>query len=482
MNKRYDLIVLGGGTAGIVASRYAAETGARVALVEPGRIGGDCLYTGCVPSKALLAAAERAHAVRTAGRFGVKAGEPEVDFSAVMGHVGRAIEQAGLEDTPEFMRSKGVEVIEAAGRFVEPGRINAGGRDLDYRAALIATGSLATLPPIEGLDALEPLTNETLFGITELPKRLLILGGGAIGCEMAQAFGRLGSEVCVVEAAPRLLPGEEPGVGRLLKEVFGEEGIEVHTDTTLERIEPGSGGGGRALLSGGEAREFDRILLATGRRAVTDGLGLDAVGVATTDAGAICIDERLRTTGDRIFAAGDVTGELQFTHYAGYQALAAMANALFRARQKVEQEWVPWTIFTDPEVAHVGMLEERAREIHGDAVEIYTHDYAHNDRAITAGTNRGFAKLIVVGRRSKLVGATICGPAAGESIGEAARLIREGKGVGNLSQMIHVYPTFSEGPARAADELWTRKYLTPTTRRLLRPLHALLRLIDRPRG
>ncbi|MGI8727558.1 MAG: dihydrolipoyl dehydrogenase family protein, partial [Solirubrobacterales bacterium] len=436
MTKRYDLVILGGGTAGIVASQYGAETGARVALVEPGRIGGDCLYTGCVPSKALLAAGERAHAIRTAGRLGIEAGEPRVDFGAVMGHLAEAQRKAGAEDTPEYLRSLGVaDVIEAAGRFTSPGQIEAGGRTLHYRTAIIATGSQATMPPIEGLDRANPLTNETLFELEQLPDRLLILGGGPIGCEMAQAFGRLGAQVCLVEAADRLLPGEEPEVGALLAQVFAEEGVEVHASTTLERVEPGSGGGGRAILAGGEAREFDRILVATGRRGVSEELGLDAVGVAVDEASYVRVDERLRTTGDRIFAAGDVTGGLQFTHNAAYQALTAMGNALFRARQSTETNWVPWTTFTDPEVAHVGMTEERAREMHGEGVEIYTHDYAENDRAITTGNDRGFVKLIAVGLRQKLVGATICGPAAGESIGEAARLVRDGGTVANLSQM-----------------------------------------------
>lgn len=487
MSKRYDLVVLGAGTAGIVASTYAAQAGARVALIERERIGGDCLHTGCVPSKALLASAERAHALRTAGRFGIGAVEPNVDFAAVMAHVRGAIEQAGAEDTPEHLRSEGVDVVEDAGRFTGPGQIEAGGRRLSFRAAIIATGSKPAMPPIPGLDAVEPLTNESLFELDRLPARLAVIGGGPIGCEMAQAFRRLGAEVRLIEAAPSLLPREEPEAGALVAEVLGEEGVEVHTATAVTRVDPAGGsnggdlGAGAIELEDGGSHPFDRVLVATGRRGVVDGLGLDRVGVEVDEQGFVGVDDGLRTSGDRIFAAGDVAGDLQFTHFAAYQSMIAMANGLFRARQKVERHWVPWATFTDPEVAHAGMTESAARAVHGDAVEVYTHDYADNDRAITAGNARGFAKL-VAGKRGRLLGATIAGPAAGESIIEAARLIRDGDTVADLSQMIHVYPTYTEGPSRAANELWTRKYLTPRNRRLLRPLHAVLRTVDRPRG
>ncbi len=482
MSKRYDLIAIGGGTTGLVATVTAAGFGARTALIERDRTGGDCLWTGCVPSKALLAAAARAQAVRTAPDYGIEAGTPTVDFPRVMARVHEVIERISFEDSPQHLRAEGVDVFETGARFLGPGRIAAGDQELRFRTALIGTGSRPTVPPVPGLEDADPLTNETVFGLTELPGRLAVLGGGPIGCELGQAFARLGSEVTLVEALPRLLPREEPFAGELLLEVLREEGVDVRVASRVTRVEATEGGAGALTLEGkpGEPIEFDRILLATGRAPVTDGLGLEAVGVETDAAGAVVVDEQLRTTGDRIFAGGDVIGDLQFTHVAGYHALVAMANGLFRARQRIEREWTPWATFTDPEIAHVGLTEQQARERHGDQVEIYDHDHSHLDRALTAGA-RGSVKL-VAGKRGRLLGATIVGPAAAESIIESAKVIREGGKVADVSQMIHVYPTFSEGPARAADEYWRRRFFTPGWRRVMRPLLALLRGVDRPRG
>jgi pyruvate/2-oxoglutarate dehydrogenase complex dihydrolipoamide dehydrogenase (E3) component len=479
MSGRYDLIAIGGGTTGLIATLTAAGLGARTAMIERDRTGGDCLWTGCIPSKALLASAARAQAIRTAPEFGVEAGEPEVDFAAVMRRVRSVIEAAGRRDTPEYLRSEGVEVVNASASFLRPGRIEAGGRELSYRTALICTGSRAALPPIEGLDDCAPLTNDTVFDLERLPGRLLVLGGGPIGCELGQAFARLGSQVTLVEALERLLPREEPFAGETLKRILAEEGVDVRTGVAASRF-VAEGDGGVLHLTDASAVPFDRVLVATGRTPVTDGLNLAAVGVETGASGEILVDERLRTTGDRIFAGGDVVGDLQFTHVAGYHALVALANGLFRARQRIERDWTPWATFTDPEVAHVGLTEAQARERHGDRVETYEFDYSELDRALTAGTT-GSVKLIA-GRRGRLLGATIVGAAAGESISEAARLIRERRKVTDLSRMIHAYPTFTEGPARAADDYWRRRFFTPGSRRLLRPLLAALRALDHPRG
>jgi pyruvate/2-oxoglutarate dehydrogenase complex dihydrolipoamide dehydrogenase (E3) component len=392
MSSRYDLVAIGGGTTGLIATLAAAGLGARTALIERDRTGGDCLWTGCVPSKALLASAGRAHAIRTADRYGIKGSEPEVDFPAVMRRVREVIDAAGEEDTPEHLRSEGVDVIIGKGRFTGPGRIEAGGREIRFRAALIGTGSRAAIPPVPGLAEAGPLTNDSIFGLEALPERLAVLGGGQIGCELSQAFARLGSEVTLIEAEDRLLPDEEPFAGEMLGRILGEEGVEVRTGVTVASVE-GVGSGGALRLADDRRAPFDRILVAAGRVPVTDGLCLEAVGVETDARGAIAVDERLRTTGDRIFAGGDVVGELQFTHVAGYHALVAVANGLFRARQKVERDWTPWATFTDPEVAHVGLTEEQARARHGNAVETYEHDYSKLDRALTAGVP-GFVKLV----------------------------------------------------------------------------------------
>lgn len=479
MKRRYDLVAIGGGTAGIVASTVAAGLGARVALIERDRIGGECLYTGCVPSKALIASAARAHALRTAAALGIAPVEPEVDFTAVMARVRSAIERAGVEDTPEHLRSLGVEVIQSEARFIRPGVVAAGGRELGYRMALIGTGSVTAVPDVPGLERIDGLTNETIFGLEQLPTRLTVLGGGPIGCELAQAMARLGSSVTLVEAGPRLLPAEEAEASTLIGSVFAEEGIDVRLGVEATAAEVPEGGCGRLLLSSGDEVDFDRILLATGRRSVTSSLGLEAVGVEVRPDGSLPVDERLRTSGDRIYAAGDVVGELRFTHVAGHDALTAVTNGLLRTRRRVDRRATPWVTFTDPEVAHVGISEQIARAS-GGRVEVVRHDLERLDRAITSG-GVGFTKL-TTGRRGRLLGATIVGPAAGESILEPARLIASHGRVDEIAGTIHPYPTYGEGVARAAEDGVWRRLLTGRTRAALRPLLALGRAIDRPRG
>ena len=354
MSKRYDLVVIGGGTAGLIASLTAARLGARVALVERSAPGGDCLYTGCVPSKSLIASATLAHAMRGADRLALEPVEPRLDFARVMERVQEVIAAAGETDAPEYLRSRGVEVIPAQGRFRGPGVAAAGDRQLRYRAALIATGSAPVVPPLPGIAEVEPLTNETVFDLRERPRRLAVLGGGAIGVELGQAFARLGSEVTIVEAAPRLLGREEPEAAELLAGVLEEEGVGVSCGAAIERVE--AGGDGSGALVGRRSGEpyrlaFDRLLVAVGRRTVTDGLGLESVGVELDPDGAVGVDEFLRTSGDRIYAAGDAIGRLYFTHVAGYHVLLAVANALFRARRRLDHGAVPWVTFTDPVIA-----------------------------------------------------------------------------------------------------------------------------------
>jgi len=478
---RYDLVVLGGGAAGLVASVSAAAAGARVALVEQeAQPGGDCLFTGCVPSKSLLAAAKLARDMRTADRLGLPATEPDVDFARVMERVQDTVRAAGRPDTPDALASRGVEVVRAHGRFDRPGVVTAGGRELRYRAAIVATGSRPALPAIPGLGEADPLTNETVWDLRERPERLAVIGGGPVGVELAQAFARLGSRVELVESSPTLVPREESEAGRFLAGVLRAEGVGVHLGAPAERVEPANGGAGR-LWAGGRSLEYDRLLVALGREHPTDDLGLERVGVDVREDGAVKVDERLRTTGDRIWAAGDAVGGLYFTHVAGLHGLVAMANALFRARRSVQGETVPWVTFTDPELGRVGLTEEQARRRLGREPVVLRHDYAESDRALTAAEAQGFAKL-VADRRGRLLGATVVAPAAGESIAELTRLVREGATVADLSQTVHAYPTFSEGPARAADGWWYRRYLNPRGRRLLRPLLAVLRAVDSPRS
>jgi pyruvate/2-oxoglutarate dehydrogenase complex dihydrolipoamide dehydrogenase (E3) component len=481
MGKRYDLVVLGGGTAGLIASLYAARVGARVALVEQAEEpGGDCLFTGCVPSKSLIATARLAHDMRTADRLGLEPSEPGIDFARVMDRVREVIRRAGVRDTTEHLESEGVEVLRGFGRFVRPGVVGAEGRELRFRAAIIATGSRPAVPPIPGLREADFLTNETAWDLRELPSRLTVLGGGPTGCELGQAFARLGSDLEIVEAAPVLLPGEDPEAGRFIDETLAREGVGLQLGAAVTRVEPRDGGGG-VLVAGQRRIAYERLLVALGREPASQGIGLENAGVDVDERGFVKVDARLRTTGDRIWAAGDAVGRLYFTHVAGHQGLTAMANALFRARRRFDYSQVPRVTFTDPEVASLGLSEAAARERLGRDPLVLRHDYAESDRALTAGTARGFAKL-VTGRRGRLLGATVVAPAAGESIAELAALIRRRGTAADLSQAIHAYPTYSEGPARAAEQWWSHRYLTPRGRRLLRPLLATLRAVDRPRG
>jgi pyruvate/2-oxoglutarate dehydrogenase complex dihydrolipoamide dehydrogenase (E3) component len=469
----YDMAVVGGGTAGLVAARTAAGLGARVVLIERDSRGpgGDCLWTGCVPSKALIAAAELAHRMRNAGSVGLARAEPEIDLARVMEHVRAAQSAIEPEDSAAALRRDGVEVIEGGARFTGPRTIRVdGAKELRFRTALIATGSQPVVPGIDGLDAADPLTNETVWDLSEQPRRLAILGGGPIGCELGQAFQRLGTQVTLVEQLDNLLSKEEPEVRELIDSRLRADGVDVRSPARAQRVENGS----VLVLDDGERIEFDRILAAAGRRPRTDALGLAEAGVELDDNRAIRVDERLATTAKGIYAAGDAVTGLPFTHVAGYHGRTVAANALFHARTKISYDAVPWVTFTDPEVGRVGLTESQARERFGSKAVIARHDYVHNDRAITAGEMHGFAKL-VGDPKGRLVGATVAAPRGGESIAELAASIRAGLKIDDVSQTVHAYPTFSEGQARAADDYLRGKYLSPRVRRFTKPALALMR-------
>lgn len=481
----YDLAVIGGGTGGLVASRTAAGLGARVVLIdrEPRGPGGDCLWTGCVPSKALIAAADLAHRVRTAASVGLTPTEPDIDFARVMEHVRGAQATIEPDDSADSLRRDGVVVLQGSARFTRPGAIDVDGTEIRYRTALIATGSRPVTPGVPGLEAAGPLTNETVWDLRELPARLAILGGGPIGCELGQAFQRLGAQVTIVEMVDRVLSKEEPEASALIAERLRADGVDLRLGTRAVRVEDGRVlivARGNAGGDGEERIESDRILVAAGRRPETDSLGLEAVGVELNDRGGVKVDGRLATTARGIYAAGDAIAALPFTHVAGYHGRTVVANALFKARTRVSYDAVPWVTFTDPEVARVGLSEEQARERYGAEAVGVTHDYAHNDRAITAGEAHGFAKL-VGDPKGRLVGATVAAPRGGESIAELAAWVRAERKIDDVSQTVHAYPTFSEGQARAADDHLRAKYFTPRVRRVAKPALALLRRVDRPR-
>jgi pyruvate/2-oxoglutarate dehydrogenase complex dihydrolipoamide dehydrogenase (E3) component len=484
---RRDLIVVGGGTAGLVAAVGAAGQGAKVTLVERARTGGDCLWTGCVPSKALLAAAAAAHAARHSDHLGVHTDQVTVDFPTVMAHVRGAIGAIAPHDSPERLRSEGVEVVHGDARFVADDAVEVGGRRRRFRAAMIATGAAPVVPPIEGLAAAEPLTTETVWDLEELPRRLVVLGGGPIGCELGQAFARLGAEVTIVEMEPRLLPREEPEASEVVRASLLADGVDVRTGARATAVLPaaeGSGGGGGGGGAGGDgaggrgpARNgagwrlqlrradragdqaagqqgdevaFDRILVAVGRRPRTAGLGLEAAGIEVDGRGAVVVDERLRTTNRRVYAGGDVTALLPFTHVASTHGATVVQNAVFGLRSRVDHERIPWVTFTSPEVARVGLSVAEARERYGPRIRVRRVEHGEVNRAHAEGRTDGFA-LLIGDDKGRLIGATVVGPHAGETIGEVVAWRQLGAKVSAIARRsTHAYPTWSDDIAQAS--------------------------------
>jgi len=476
---RYDLAVLGGGTAGLTAAVAAASQGARTLLIERDRTGGDCLWTGCVPSKALLSAAEHAHAARTAAAFGVHTGEVTVDLAAVMAHVRSSIETIAPHDSPERLRREGVDVVAGTGRFTGPDRIEVDGRTTRFRHAMIATGASPLLPPIPGLRAAAPRTSDTVWELTELPRRLVVLGGGPIGVELGQAFARLGSHVTVVEMAPSLLPREEPQAGEVVTAALRAEGVDVRVGTRAVEVEDDDGARSLVVDHDGvtDRLDFDELLVAVGRQPRVDGLGLDAAGVELTDRGAVAVDDRLRTSNPRIYAGGDATMLLPFTHTASTHGATVVQNALFGLRRRVDHERIPWVTFTDPEVARVGLSVAEARERFGREARVHVAQHTASDRAVTAARTGGFA-MLVGDPKGGIVGATVVGPRAGETIGEVVAWMAGGASIATIVRSsTHAYPTWSQDLADASLEdlraslgkvAWASRGLLTARRTLLR--------------
>jgi pyruvate/2-oxoglutarate dehydrogenase complex dihydrolipoamide dehydrogenase (E3) component len=481
MTKSYDLIVIGGGSAGLVAAGGAAILGARVALVEKKLLGGDCLYTGCVPSKSLIRSAKFASDLKRAKEFGFEIAGFDFDersFASVTKRVRRVI--AGIEphDSPERFEKMGVEVIFGTpaftGRHEIEVRLNETHETKILRAKrfCLATGSSPLVPPIEGLRETGFVTNEEVFGLEKLPPRLIVLGGGPIGVELGQAFARLGARVTIVEMADRLLSREDEEVSALMTEILRREGVEIVSGATAVKARRTASGDKAVTIEREGARSeiaADEILVALGRRANVGGLALDKAGVKFDDK-RIETDAYLRTSAAHIFAAGDVSGRFQFTHTADYEAQIVLQNCFvpFPFRKKADYAVVPWATFTEPEAARVGLTEREAREKFGD-VEVIRVDFEDNDRAHAEGETEGFAKILLRGKR--LVGAHIVGLRAGELIHEFALAMKLGLSLDDLNRTIHVYPTLSKIIQAAATEKtlatlgspfvrkWFRRYL-----------------------
>lgn len=463
----YDLAVIGAGAAGLVTAGGASQMGLKVVLFEAGEMGGECLNNGCVPSKALLAAAHAAHAGPAAARLGVRFGAPEIDWTQVNAHVRSAIDAIAPHDSQERFEGFGVEVVRAYARFVSPDTLEADGRRFTARRIVIATGSAPALPPIPGLAEAPYLTNETVFGLPQRPEHLLILGGGAIGCELAQAHRRLGSRVTIVEA-DRVLPRDDPELVAIVVAALRADGVEIIEGAKAVKVE--SGDGVTLHLGDGRSVQGSRLLVAAGRAARVEGYGLDVAGVAYSKAG-IAVDARLRTSNRRIFAIGDCRDGPRFTHAAGYDAGIAIRNIVFRLPAKASYRALPWVTFTDPELAQVGMTEAEARKAHGDKLKVLAWSFEKNDRAQAEGRTVGRAKVMAVGGRP--VGASIAGHGAGEMIQIWALAISARLKLSAVAGMIAPYPTYGEMAKALAGSAFSDALFSPRVRRLTRLLQRL---------
>ena len=465
--REWDLVIIGGGTAGIVAARTAAGFGCSVLLVERDRPGGDCLWTGCVPSKSMLSAAHSVADMRSAGS-GITAGNISVDFPAVMRRVQDAIAAIEPDDSPATLRRAGASVAHGTARFTGPREIEIDGTPVRFRRALLATGGAPVVPDIPGLRAAEPRTSETIWSITELPARLLVVGGGPIGCELGQAFARLGAHVTLVGSAPRLLGREDPEAAAVVTAALLADGVDVRTGVGLSAVTP-DGAAHRAHLDDGSEVVADLVLVAAGRHPRTDGIGLAEAGIAVDDRGFIRVDPHLRTTNPRVWAAGDLTGYPAFTHIAGVHGSLAATNAVLGLRGTVDTTAIPRVTFTQPEVAAVG-----AGTSGGPGLTVRTVHHDEVDRAVADRATDGFTRL-VFDRRNRVVGATIVGPRAGESLAEAVLAVRQGLRARDIASATHAYPTYGDGVWNAAIAHVQAQLRRPVTRTAIRVLAAVRR-------
>jgi len=460
----YNVVVIGAGTAGLVTAAGTAGLGGRVALVERHRMGGDCLNTGCVPSKALIASARAAQHVREGRRWGLASQEPRFRFEDVMERVRERRARLAPHDSQERFESLGVDVFRGAARFVSPREVEVAGQRLRGRNFVIASGSRAGLPPIEGLGEARPFTNETIFDeLRERPARLIVLGGGPIGCELGQAFARLGVQVTILEALPRLLDKEDEDAAAVVRRQLESEGVKVVTGARVQRASR-TGGITRVDLEAASTLEAEALLVAAGRRPNVEDLGLEAAGVAF-DAKGVQVNAHLETSQPHIYAAGDVTGGHQFTHLADHHARTVVRNVLIPwVKTKADTSVLPWCTYTSPEVARVGLSEAEARQ-QGVPHEVWVQPMSEVDRAVLENEEVGFAKVLTAAGSDRILGVTLVAERAGDLIHEFALAMKAGVGLKGISSTIHAYPTFAEVARKAADR-YQKSRLTPRARRL----------------
>lgn len=463
---KYNLVVIGAGTAGLVTAAGAAGLGAKVALVERGLMGGDCLNVGCVPSKALLSAAKRIAAVRNASEYGIRPENPHVDFAEVMQRMRRLRSSISPHDSAERFRQLGIDVFFGQGTFTDGNTVQVGDQTLRFKKAVIATGARASELPIPGLAEAGYLTNETLFSLTELPQRLIVIGGGPIGAEMAQCFARFGSQVTLIDRASHILSREESDAAEIVQDAMQQDGVHLLLNAQVTQVKT-EGIEKIVVVQQGSATSSivgDAILVAIGRTPNLDGLGLDTVGIEADGRLGIRVDDRLRTTNRNIYAAGDVCSQYKFTHAADFLARIVIQNTLFMGRARASALTIPWCTYTSPELAHVGVYPGQSDEP-GVEYQSFTQPLADVDRAILEGETRGFVRVHCRRGSDRILGATIVAAQAGDLISQITLAMQHRIGLGKIASTIHPYPTRAEAVRKLGDQ-FNRTKLTPLVKTL----------------
>jgi pyruvate/2-oxoglutarate dehydrogenase complex dihydrolipoamide dehydrogenase (E3) component len=471
MAEVYDLIIIGGGSAGLSAASFAVQLGIKVALIERKLIGGDCLWTGCIPTKTLIRTARALYDMKTADRFGLKPVMPDIDIGNIMSHINRVIWDIYGTETPEELSSSGLDVYLGDAAFASPHNVSVNGHNLFGHHYLVCTGANPVIPKIDGIDSVQFYTHRNIWDIEELPSHLIILGAGPIGCEFAQSFRRLGSRVTLIDIFDRILPTDDISASKLLEKIFRNEGIEIILNSHISEVKHVNGK--VKLVTDRESFTGDKLLVTVGRLPNVENLGLERAGIVFSERG-IVTDENLHTSQKHIFAAGDCTGGIQYSHYAEWQAFVAARNAFVPGQKSGLSTTVPWTTFTDPEIAHVGMTEAQAREIYGEEVSIHELPIERLDRAKTEGDIAGFIKLVyrTVG---EILGVTIASRGAGDMISEWIVAMDRKITVQDIANYIHVYPTYSMVSLEAAKEIRISQMLSGTRGKIIRSYAKTLR-------
>ena len=461
--RKYDLAVIGGGAGGLVVASVAAQLGLDVALIEKEKqLGGDCLHFGCVPSKALLRTSHVASLVKNSAQYGVKTSQAESDIAQINQYINDTVAAIQVHDSHERFKKLGCDIYTGSARFLDASRIQVGETELGAKRFIIATGSIAWIPPVPGLDSVSYLTNEHMYSLDRLPRHLVIMGAGPVGVEMAQAYVRHGSKVTLIELADRILPRFDPDISEVLHEQLSLDGIEILTDVNVEAVSQ-QDDSIRLQIKNGQVVEGDRLLVAIGRRPAVADLGLEQAGVEYNTHG-ITVNSKMQTSRRHIYACGDVTGQMPLTHVAEQQAGVVIANAIFRLPKKMDYRVIPSVVYTEPECAQVGEFPEAADD--DPTVDVVKFGMDALDRAIADHSTRGFIKLVV--RKGRLIGAHVIGQHAGEVIHELALAIQQNMKLSKITTLVHAYPTYSQMNRRAAGQYFTASLFSPKTRKLVK--------------